>query len=141
MTRQSKNMAVLFADISDSTSLYQGLGDAAAHNIIDACLSEITGVLPRYDGQLIKTIGDEVMCVFPSADLSVLAASEMQSLVASAKPGNQPLMLHVGLHYGSVLVEDGDVFGDTVNAAAYLTAVATAGQILTTEATESCLSA
>ena len=40
-----------------------------------------------------------------------------------------------------MLVEDGDVFGDTVNAAAYLTAVAMAEQILTTEATENNLSA
>lgn len=49
--------------------------------------------------------------------------------------------MHLGLHYGPVLLEDGDVFGDTVNSAAYLTAMATAGQILTTEATEKQLSA
>lgn len=134
-------MAVLFADITESTSLYQKLGDGAARNIVNACLALINGVLPRYDGRLVKTIGDEVMCVFPSADLAVLAASEMQSLVASTKPGNYPVAVHVGLHYGSVLVEEGDVFGDTVNVAAYLTAVATAEQILTTEATERCLSA
>lgn len=134
-------MAVLFADITESTSLYQKLGDGAARNIVNACLALVNGVLPRYDGRLVKTIGDEVMCVFPSADLAVLAASEMQSLVASTKPGNYPVAVHVGLHYGSVLVEEGDVFGDTVNVAAYLTAVATAEQILTTEATERCLSA
>jgi len=134
-------MAVLFADISESTSLYQKLGDAAARNIVNACLTLINGVLPRYDGRLVKTIGDEVMCVFPGADLAVLAASEMQSLVAATKPGNYPVMIHIGLHYGSVLVEEGDVFGDTVNVAAYLAAVATAEQILTTEATEQCLSA
>jgi len=134
-------MAVLFADISESTSLYQRLGDIAARNIVNACLTVINGVLPRYDGRLVKTIGDEVMCVFPSADLAVLAASEMQSLVASTKPGNYPVLIHIGLHYGSVLEEEGDVFGDTVNVAAYLAAVATAEQILTTEATEQCLSA
>lgn len=133
-------MAVLFADITDSTSLYQKLGDVAARNIVNACLGVINGVLVRYDGRLVKTIGDEVMCVFPSADLAVLAASEMQSLVASTKPGNYPVSIHIGLHFGSVLVEDGDVFGDTVNVAAYLTAVATAEQILTTESTEQCLS-
>lgn len=133
-------MAVLFADVTDSTSLYQKLGDVPARNIINACLNVISGVLPRYDGRVVKTIGDELMCVFPTADMAVLAASEMQSLVASSKPGNYPVIIHVGLHYGAVLVEDDDVFGDTVNAAAYLTAVATAGQILTTEATERCLS-
>ncbi len=141
MARQTKTMAVLFADISESTSLYQKLGDAAARNIVNACLALITGVLPRYDGRLVKTIGDELMCVFPSADLAVLAASEMQSLVTSTRPGNYPVMIHIGLHHGAVLVEEGDVFGDTVNAAAYLRAVATAEQILTTEATEQCLSA
>jgi len=140
MTRQSQNLAVLFADISDSTSLYQKLGDSAARNVVNACLTTITSVLPRFEGRLVKTIGDEVMCSFPSADLAVLAASEMQSLVFSSKPGNYPVMIHIGLHYGPVLIEDGDMFGDTVNAAAYLTAVAVAEQILTTEATENGLS-
>lgn len=134
-------MTVLFADITDSTSLYQKLGDIAARNIVTACLEVVASVLPRYDGRVVKTMGDELMCVFPNADLAVLAASEMQALVAAAKPGDHPVIIHVGLHHGPVLVEEDDVFGDTVNAAAYLTAVATAGQILTTEATERSLSA
>jgi hypothetical protein len=132
---------VVFADISESTSLYQKLGDAAARNIVNACLTLITGTLARFDGRLVKTIGDEVMCVFPSADLAVLAASDMQAQVAASHPGNYPVAIHVGLHYGPVLVEEGDVFGDTVNVAAYLAAVAAADQILTTGATEQCLSA
>jgi class 3 adenylate cyclase len=134
-------MAVLFADISESTNLYQKLGDAAARNIVNACLTLINGVLSRFDGRLVKTIGDEAMCVFPSADLAVLAASDMQAQVAATRPGNYPVTIHIGLHYGVVLVEEGDVFGDTVNVAAYLAAVAAAEQILTTEATEECLSA
>jgi len=131
----------MFADISESTSLYQKLGDADARNIVNACLTLITGTLARFDGRLVKTIGDEVMCVFPSADLAVLAASDMQAQVTASRPGNYPVSIHVGLHYGPVLVEEDDVFGDTVNVAAYLAAVATAEQILTTEATEQCLSA
>jgi hypothetical protein len=134
-------MAVMFADISDSTSLYQKLGDAAARNIVNACLKVINGVLARYEGRLVKTIGDEVMCVFPDADLAVLAASDMQAQVSSSKPGNYPVSIHVGLHYGPVLVEENDVFGDTVNVAAYLRAAATAEQILTTDAVERCLTA
>jgi len=141
MTRQVKTMAVLFADVSDSTGLYHRLGDVAARNVINACLTEIVGLLPRFEGRAVKTIGDELMCVFPSADLAVLAASEMQSHISSIKPGNHPIRLHIGLHHGSVLVEDDDIFGDAVNAAAYLAAVAMPEQILTTEATEKCLSA
>jgi len=140
MAREDRTLAVLFADICESTSLYQKLGDAAARTIVNACLTVVTGVLGRHEGRLVKTIGDEVMCVFPSADRAVLAASDMQAQVAATRPGNYPVAIHVGLHYGPVLVEDGDVFGDTVNVAAYLAAAATAEQILTTEATEQRLS-
>ena len=141
MKRQTRTLAVMFADISDSTSLYQKLGDAAARNIVNACLQVINGVLARYEGRLVKTIGDEVMCVFPDADLAVLAASDMQAQVSATKPGNYPVSIHVGLHYGPVLIEENDVFGDTVNVAAYLRAAATAEQILTTDAVERCLTA
>jgi class 3 adenylate cyclase len=140
MARESRTMAVLFADVTDSTGLYQKLGDAPARNVIHACLTAVAGVLARYDGRLVKTIGDAVMCVFPGPDAAVLAASEMQALVSSTKPGNYPVAIHVGLHYGPVLVEENDVFGDTVNSAAYLAAVAMAEQILTTEAVERALS-
>jgi class 3 adenylate cyclase len=141
MARQTRNLAVMFADISESTSLYQKLGDTAARNIVNACLELVSRVLARFGGRLVKTIGDEAMCVFPSADLAVLAASEMQSQVTATRPGNYPVKIHIGLHYGQVLVEEDDVFGDTVNVAAYLAAVAAAEQILTTGATEQCLSA
>jgi hypothetical protein len=78
--------------------------------------------------------------VFRRADDAVLAAIEMQSQVDAKRPGKAHVKIHVGLHYGPVLLEENDIFGDTVNAAAYLTAVAAAEQILTTEATERNLS-
>src|SRR5258706_1991200 len=140
MARETQNLAVLFADISDSTKLYSTLGDNAARGVVNACLSLVSGVVERFKGRVVKTIGDEVMCVFKRADDAVLAASEMQSSVESKRPGKYHVQLHIGLHFGPVLVEDNDVFGDTVNAAAYLTAVAAADQILTTEATERNLS-
>ena len=140
MARETQNLAVLFADISDSTKLYSTLGDNAARGVVNACLSQVSGVVERFKGRVVKTIGDEVMCVFRRADDAVLAASEMQSSVEARRPGKYHVQLHIGLHYGPVLVEDNDVFGDTVNAAAYLTAVAAAEQILTTEATERNLS-
>jgi len=140
MGSQMQNVAVLFADISDSTKLYATLGDSAARNIINACLSLLGSVVERCQGRVVKTIGDAVLVVFPNADAAVLAASDMQSQVSSQRPGKHPVKIHVGLHYGPVLVEHNDVFGDTVNAAAYLTAVASAEQILTTEATERNLS-
>jgi class 3 adenylate cyclase len=140
MTHQFQNLAVLFADISDSTTLYSALGDNAARVVVTACLSLIGNVVERNKGRVVKTIGDEVLCVFRRADDAVLAASEMQSQIDAKRPGKYHVKIHVGLHYGPVLVENNDVHGDTVNAAAYLRAVAAAEQILTTEATEKNLS-
>src|SRR5687768_11571877 len=140
MSRQTATRAVLFADVSESSALYQKLGDTTARNIIDSCLSAVTGLLPKFDGVLVKTIGDEVMCVFPTADAALLCASAMQALVANDRPGNYPVAIHIGIAHGSVLLEDDDVFGDTVNVAAYLTAVAGPEQVLASEATERALS-
>jgi adenylate cyclase len=140
MGRQLKDKAVLFVDISESSALYQKLGDTTARNIVNACVETMSAVIPRYDGAIIKTLGDALLCIFPSADLAVLAAGELQSVVTNTRPGNYPVAIHIGLHYGPVLIEENDVFGDTVNVAAYLTAVAMREQILTTEATEHALS-
>ena len=136
MARVNENLAVLFADITDSNKLYGTLGDDAARAVVDACLSLVGEVVARFNGRIIKTIGDEAMCAFRRADDAVAAAAEMQTMVEARRPGNVDLKMHIGLHFGSVLSEDGDVFGDTVNSAAYLCAVAVAGQILTTEVTE-----
>ena len=133
-------MGVLFADVTGSTRLYATKGDARARRIIDECISTMLRVIPRFGGRLIKTIGDEVMCGFPSADEALMAASEMQSEVADNPPAGYPISIHIGLHFGPVLVEGEDVFGDTVNVASYLCAVAGADQILITEATERSLS-
>lgn len=140
MARNSENLAVLFADISDSTKLYNTLGDSAARVVVNACFALISSVVDRFHGRIVKTIGDEVMCVFRRSDDAVMAAIEMQATIDANRPGKQHVRIHIGLHYGPVLVEDNDVFGDTVNAAAYLRAVAAAEQILTTEATERNLS-
>jgi len=135
MGRESSTRAVLFADVSKSGALYQKLGDTAARNIIDACLGSIADVLPRFEGRLVKTLGDAIFCTFATADLAVLAASEMQAIVTSTRPGDYPIGIHIGLAYGPVLLEDDDVFGDTVNVAARVVAHAKPGQILVAKQT------
>ncbi len=139
MVRQASTKAVLFADVSESSALYQKLGDASARSIIHACFEALTGILPRFEGVLMKTLGDAVLCVFPTADQAVLAAGEMQAVVSHDQSGKYPVAIHIGLAWGPVLLEAGDVFGDTVNVAAYLTAVAMPEQILATQALESAL--
>ena len=134
-------MAVLFADISGSTKLYDTLGDTQAKTLIDECLGIMRGIIARYDGRVIKTIGDEVMCVLPDADSGHLAATDMQLKVAALPAvSNVKRAIRVGFHVGPVIEESGDVFGDTVNMAARMAGFAKGMQIITTRATVERLS-
>lgn len=134
MAKITETLAVLFADISGSTSLYETLGDAKARELVSACIAVLTKAMAKHKGRLIKTIGDEIMCVFPSAEAAALAACDMQSSVETEKPGGStPMFVRIGFHYGEVISENGDVFGDTVNTAARIAGVARARQILATQ--------
>ena len=110
MTRSTQTIGVLFADISDSTGIYRKLGDTAARQTLGDALSTLAGVLRDHRGRLVKTIGDEVLCVFPSADDTVLAAIEMQARIQSMKADGVPLAVHIGMNFGPALVEGDDVF-------------------------------
>jgi len=144
MSRDKATLSILFADIAKSTHLYETLGNSLAQSIINRCLTVLAKVTERYSGTVIKTIGDEIMCTFPTADDAVKAAKEMnQSLEALSlpeKPGFTPPNIYVGIQYGPVICEGGDVFGDAVNVAARMVALAKQRQIITTQETVDALS-
>ena len=68
MAEQQSEAAVLFADVSGSTKLYETAGDAVAHAAIERCVNLMREKTVLASGKVIKTIGDEVMSSFPSAD-------------------------------------------------------------------------
>ena len=133
---QEAQLAVLFADVSGSTQLYETLGDVRARAIIARCIAIMTDATRLHGGTLIKTIGDEVMCTFPDASAAAEAACEMQDAITGQMVvEGRPMGIRVGFHVGPTLLEDADVFGDAVNIAARMTAQAKSGQIVTTGAT------
>ncbi len=131
----SDDLAVLFADIVESTALYRRLGDIEALKIINACLATMKEVLPRHHGRLVKTLGDAVMCLFPDGDSAVDAAVDMQRAISLLQPAGLAMQIRVGLHTGPVVVGGEDVYGDTVNVAAYLADAANPNQILIAQTT------
>ena len=141
MNTVSTEMAVLFADVSGSTRLYESLGDQRALATIGRCLGLVKEACDGYAGRVIKTIGDEAMAVFPAADNAAQAAADMQARI-TAEPaiGAHRLTIRVGFHFGPALEADGDVFGDSVNVAARLVGVAHGAQVITSAATASALS-
>jgi adenylate cyclase len=145
MGQQTDTLAILFADIAKSTHIYETLGDETAKNLIDACFSLLSEVTVKYQGTVIKTIGDEVMCTFPTASDAVEAAIEMHQSLGDMpfpeKPDCSPPNIYVGIEFGTVIKEGGDIFGDTVDMAARMVALAKQRQIVTTEGTVKLLSA
>lgn len=131
-----EHCTVVFADVSGSTRLFEGCGDEAARSIIQHVLYGCSRVVAQYEGQVVKTIGDEVMASFPDADIAVLAAIGMQRWAHEDREMcEQALGLRVGLHHGQVIAEDSDIFGSTVNTAARMVALAAAGQIVMSRST------
>jgi adenylate cyclase len=128
--------AVLFADVSGSTKLYETAGDQAAQAAIDRCIGLMRQKTEAAKGKVIKTIGDEVMSTFPDADSAADAAIEMQSAITELLPvGGTKLGIRVGFYFGPLVEKDGDVFGDAVNVASRLSHVAVKGQIITSRET------
>lgn len=133
-------VAVLFADIAGSTKLYELLGDTQAKFMIDEALASLRAITERYKGRVVKTIGDELMCVFTNAERGFLAAADMQNSVNSMPVVNAARrMIRIGFHAGPVIEEKGDVFGDTVNVAARMAGLAKGMQIMTTRTTVDAL--
>ncbi len=133
---ESANLVILFADICGSTRLYEMLGDTQASAAIQACLKTIEQAGNRHEGTLVKTIGDEILMLFPRPDQAAAAARAMHEAARELPAGpEQRMTLHIGFHVGSGLRENHDVLGDGVNVAARLAGLAKGGQTLTSAAT------
>ena len=132
----NSTLTILFADVSGSTKLFELRGNVAARDIIAAVLDALTEVANRHGGKLIKTIGDEIMCTFPGAVQGLLASTDMQRRMKSDMAFVQDnIGIRIGLHHGEALVEENDVFGDAVNVAARMAAIAKRDQIVATSST------
>jgi len=136
-------LAILFADVVGSTRLYEQMGDLRARDMVAICIDIMRSATEQRQGTVIKTMGDEVMSTFPSADEALNAAAQMQQQISShaqLKVDGQPVSIRIGCHFGPVMLENRDVFGATVHTANRMTSQAKAGQIITTAATVERLS-
>jgi class 3 adenylate cyclase len=127
---------VLFADVCDSTGIAEALGNVASRGIIAEILSRLRSVTESLNGTVIKTIGDEIMSAFESPMDGIAAAVDMQRAVSTMAPVNGiHARVRIGLHSGTVLIENGDLFGDVVNVSARVVNMAAGEQVLTTGTT------
>ncbi|MCX7065017.1 MAG: adenylate/guanylate cyclase domain-containing protein [Proteobacteria bacterium] len=118
----SPDCVVAFVDIVDSVGLYRRLGDDAAQLRIDQALAFASACAVEGGGQCVKRNGDELLLLFADADAACTALRAIQI--------DAVLELRIGAHAGALIHKGGDVFGDTVNIAARLTAIAREKEIV-----------
>jgi adenylate cyclase len=125
MSRDASEVALLLADITGSTPLYEQVGDAAALDQIADCLARLRSIVTEEGGTFIRSKGDDVLCFFGDPSAAVKAARRMVS-----KSPTGPLAVHAGVHFGPIIHAHGDAFGDAVNLTARLASLAKPGEAL-----------
>lgn len=126
---------VLFTDLAGYTESVAGVDREGLRRILQQHETRVRPIVEKYDGRVVKNIGDSFLCLFPSATDGLRAALDIQHL---GRTGDG-LQLRLALNTGDVEIIDGDAFGDTVNLAARILSRAPAGEIWFSNATRLCM--
>jgi class 3 adenylate cyclase len=121
---------LLFTDLVDSTALAAQIGDRRWRELLSSHFAAARSALDRFGGREVKTTGDGLLATFNGPVDALHAATSIGS--SARKEG---LGVRAGIHVGEVELVAGDVRGVAVHAAARITALAGAGEILVSEMT------
>jgi TolB-like protein/class 3 adenylate cyclase/Tfp pilus assembly protein PilF len=132
--------AIVAADVVGYSCLMEA-DEAGTLSALKARRTEmLQPLVAKHHGRIVKLMGDGVLVEFASAVNAVECAIELQVAMERANrnlPENRRIVLRVGVNVGDVIVEDGDLFGDGVNVAARLEALAEPGTIYVSGAVHS----
>jgi len=119
MTQTRQLAAIMFTDIVGYTAM-MGNDEQKAFELLRKNREIQKPIIEEFGGQWIKELGDGVMASFSAASNAVYAAKKIQEACYTSKA----FELRIGIHQGEVVFENGDVFGDAVNIASRLQALA-----------------
>lgn len=132
---QRRLAAIMFTDMADYTAMSER-NEALALTLLEEHRNLLRPVFVRHGGREVKTIGDGFLVEFPSALEAVRCALEIQQLMYKrnqAVPLERKILLRVAVHLGDVEHRDGDIYGDAVNIASRIQALADPGGICITQ--------
>ena len=139
----SRVFAVMFTDLKGSTSIVETEGDLAAHKLIKEHNDIVIGAIRAHQGVFVKSIGDGTLSYFEQAQDALRAAVGIQSSIDAlnlAQKFKTLVLVRIGIHSGPCLLENGDLFGDTINTASRFESSANPGEILLSEEAYNALS-
>lgn len=123
--------AILWTDLEGHTPIMQRLGDDRGRELLREHEKITRDALAAHDGTEVKTMGDAFMAWFPSAQQALTCAVSLQrAFAARNQTATEPLQVRVGVNAGEPLVEEADLFGSSVIAAARICHEAAGGEIV-----------
>lgn len=122
-------VAIMFSDIEGSTALNDRLGDRAWNALLRQHDRVVEKQISRFHGQIVKHQGDGYMVAFATAEQSVRSAIAIETALAKLR-GAPTLKVRIGIHYGSVVHRDNDIFGRNVAHAARVANLGDGGEVL-----------
>ena len=134
--QKRKLVAVLAADAAGYSRLMNS-DEAATFRLLTADRDIAARLIAQHDGRIANTAGDSILAEFPSAFDALKSALDIQERITAVnKNVSEERRIHfrIGLHVGEVVVSGGDIFGDAVNIAARMQALAAPGTVCLSEA-------
>ncbi len=131
-------LTVFFIDIAHYTEKSSLIDTTALMSLIQAFEGIVIPIIRRFNGTLIKTMGDGMLAVFKHPLNAILAGLEIQIKIAAYdqfKVEQEKFQVRVGINTGVVIRKQGDIFGDVVNIASRMETAANPGDIMITYST------
>ena len=130
-----KLAAILYADVAGYSRL-TGQDEEGTHRVLRRYLDLISASIPRYEGRVVHYAGDAVLADFSTVSEALVCAAVVQRELArcnDALPEERRVEFRIGVNLGEVIVDREDIYGDGVNVAARLEALAEPGGICVSE--------
>jgi len=128
---ERKLAAILYADVAGYSRLTEA-DEEGTHRLLSESLDRITDRIEHYNGKVQHYAGDAVLAEFPSVTLAVICALAIQRELSQSQahlPEEKRTLFRIGINLGEVIVDRGEIYGEGVNVAARLEALADPGSV------------
>jgi class 3 adenylate cyclase len=133
---ERKLVAILAADVEGYSRLMHE-NEAATLDTLSAHQATFNDLIARFNGQVSASVGDSIVAVFASVTEAVNCAVAIQQHLHKANlslPAERQMRFRIGINVGDIILKDGDHYGDDINVAARVEALAEAGGVCVTRA-------
>jgi len=130
--QRRRSMAVMLADVVDYSRMMSRSEDETHERLAGHTHELIEPTVDKYNGRIVRSMGDGLLVEFSTALDAVRCALDIQRGLAARQAdekGKDRIQLRIGINFGDILVDQRDIYGNSVNIAARLEALASPGTV------------